>query len=124
MYNLNLAIYYAKIIVKGKKENDIVKVEPYLHANAILWGMGTALASLPLTLFNPVGWDCWISAEPLGCKETWHLEEGEVTTCERGDNGSICQWAFYLWIVIIFVSLMEYWIYATVRKQEKSTKVH
>ena len=50
MYNLNLAIYYAMVIVKGKKENDIVKVEPYLHANAILWGSGTALASLPLTV--------------------------------------------------------------------------
>ena len=50
MYNLNLAIYYVMVIVKSKKEKDIAKVEPYLHANALLWGFGTALASLPLTV--------------------------------------------------------------------------
>lgn len=91
----------------------------YFYTNSILLKK--------IQLFNPVGWDCWISAAPLGCKETWQLEEGEVSTCERGDNGSIYQWAFYyvpLWIVIILVSLLEYWIYATVRKQEKSMEAY
>ena len=49
--------------------------------------------------------DYWkITAHPLGCKESWKLSEGEVTTCERGDNGSLYQWAFYfvpLWFVIM-----------------------
>ena len=81
--------------MKNYKNKEVEKIEPLFHLNAILWGAGTAFASLGLTLFNQVGWDCWISAAPLGCKESWTLEPGEVTTCERGDNGSLYQWAFY-----------------------------
>jgi len=95
MYNASLAVYYVMVIVKGYKNKEVEKIEPLFHINAILWGAGTAFASLGLTLFNQVGWDCWISAAPLGCKESWTLEPGEVTTCERGDNGSLYQWAFY-----------------------------
>lgn len=124
-YNASLAIYYVMVIVKRKKDADIVRIEPLLHFNAIAWGVGTGLASIPLTLFNPVGWECWISAAPLGCQESWTLDEGEVTTCERGDNGSLYQWAFYfipLWLVIVLVSFLMYSVYASVRNQEHTMK--
>eukprot|EP00585_Thalassiosira_rotula_P003164 CAMPEP_0196133584 /NCGR_PEP_ID=MMETSP0910-20130528/2751_1 /TAXON_ID=49265 /ORGANISM="Thalassiosira rotula, Strain GSO102" /LENGTH=329 /DNA_ID=CAMNT_0041393327 /DNA_START=80 /DNA_END=1069 /DNA_ORIENTATION=- len=120
MYNASLAIYYVLVIVKGWADHDIVKIEPFLHANAIAWGLGTGLASLALTLFNPVGWDCWLSAAPLGCQESWNSPDG-TTTCERGDNGSIYQWAFYyapLWFVIFFVACLLYWVYHNVSAHE------
>ncbi|KAL7545071.1 hypothetical protein ACHAWF_008432 [Thalassiosira exigua] len=122
MYNATLCVYYVLVIVKGWKDEEIVKIEPFLHGHAIAWGLGTGLASLGLTLFNHVGWDCWINAAPLGCQESWNSPDG-TTTCVRGDNDSLYQWAFYyapLWFVIVLVSGLMYWIYRTVRKQEKA----
>ena len=122
MYNATLCVYYVLVIVKGWKDEDIVKIEPFLHGHAIAWGLGTGLASLALTLFNQVGWDCWISAAPLGCQESWNSPDG-TTTCVRGDNGSLYQWAFYyapLWFVIVLVSGLMYWVYHTVKAQEKA----
>lgn len=120
MYNASLSIFYVLVIVHGWKDDKIEKIEPLLHINAIAWGLGTGVASLSLTLFNQVGWDCWISAAPLGCQESWNSPDG-TTTCVRGDNGSLYQWAFYyapLWIAIILVICHMYWVYHTVRKQE------
>ena len=122
MYNATLCVYYVLVIVKGWKDEDIVKIEPFFHGHAIAWGLGTGLASLALTLFNQVGWDCWISAAPLGCQESWNSPDG-TTTCVRGDNGSLYQWAFYyapLWFVIVLVSGLMYWVYHTVKTQEKA----
>ena len=105
MYNATLCVYYVLVIVKGWKDEDIVKIEPFFHGHAIAWGLGTGLASLGLTLFNQVGWDCWISAAPLGCQESWNSPDG-TTTCVRGDNGSLYQWAFYyapLWLSLIHI---------------------
>jgi hypothetical protein len=106
MYNASLAVYYVLVIVKGWKDADIAKIEPYFHLHALSWGFGTSIASLALGLFNPKGWDCWISPAPSGCKESW--ENGGVTTCERGDNASLYQWAFFyapLWAAILLVTV-------------------
>ena len=120
MYNASLALYYVLVIAKGWSTKDISKVEPFFHAHALIWGAGTAIASLALTLFNQVGWDCWITAAPLGCQESWNSPDG-TTTCTRGDNGSLYQWAFYyapLWVVLVFVTVMMHWIYSSVRAQD------
>jgi hypothetical protein len=120
MYNASLSVYYVLVIVYGWSERRIVKIEPYIHLHAISWGLGTGLASIGLTLFNQVGWDCWISAYPIGCTESWK-NDGVATTCTRGDNGSIYQWAFYyapLWIVIVVVMLLMRSVYMTIRRQE------
>jgi hypothetical protein len=120
MYNASLSAYYVLVICKGWKDDEIVKIEPFFHAYSISWGLGTAIASLALTLFNQVGWDCWIGGYPLGCKESW--KNNGVTTCTRGDNGSLYQWAFYyapLWLMIVVVTAFMCWVYWTVRKQER-----
>ena len=121
MYNASLAIYYVLVIIKGWPDDDVDRIEPFLHGNAIAWGLGTGLASLGLNLFNQVGWDCWIASAPLGCQESWNSPDG-TTTCERGDNGSIYQWAFYyapLWFVIVFVACLMYWVYHDVSTHER-----
>jgi hypothetical protein len=121
MYNACLAVYYFLVIVKGWRDDDIVKIEPFFHAFSIAWGLGTAVASLFLTLFNQVGWDCWIGGYPLGCKESWN--NNGVTTCTRGDNGSLYKWAFYyapLWLMITLVTALMCLVYWTVREQERT----
>ena len=120
MYNASLSVYYVLVIVKGWSDERILKVEPIFHLHSITWGLGTALASIGLTLFNQVGWDCWIGPHPLGCKESW--KNNGMTTCSRGNNGTLYQWAFYyapLWAVIVAVTVLMYWVYWTVRKQER-----
>lgn len=121
MYNMSLSVYFVLVIVKKWSDDRILKIEPFIHLHAMAWGLGTALASIFLTLFNQVGWDCWISASPLGCDESW--KNNGVTTCVRGDNGSLYQWAFYyapLWVGITVVTALMYWIYYTVRRQERA----
>lgn len=124
MYNASLSVYYVLVIVKRWSDDRILRVEPYIHLHAMAWGLCTAIASASLALFNQVGWDCWISASPIGCDESW--KNAGVTTCERGDNGSIYQWAFYyapLWAVIPTVTSLMYWVYYTVRRQERAMEV-
>jgi hypothetical protein len=124
MYNASLSVYFVLVIVRGWSDGRISRIEPFIHLHAIAWGLGTACASVGLGLFNQVGWDCWISASPIGCKESW--KNDGVTTCERGDNGSLYQWAFYyapLWAVITVVMILMYWVYRTVRVQERKMEL-
>jgi len=48
MYNASLAVYYVLVIVKKKSDNQIARIEPWLHANAIAWGLGTGIGGLSL----------------------------------------------------------------------------
>ena len=50
MYNASLAVYYVLVIVKKKKDSEIARIEPWLHANAIAWGLGTGIAGLGFTV--------------------------------------------------------------------------
>ena len=38
------------LYIHSKKGAYIVRIEPLLHANAIVWGLGTSVASLALTV--------------------------------------------------------------------------
>ncbi|KAL3778378.1 hypothetical protein ACHAW5_000601 [Stephanodiscus triporus] len=121
MYNASLSVYFVLVIVKQWRDDRILKVEPFIHLHAMAWGLGTALASIFLTLFNDLTWNCWISASPMGCEESW--KNDGVTTCVRGDNASLYRWAFYfgpVWVVITVVTILMYWVYYTVRRQERA----
>lgn len=127
MYNASLAVYYVLVIVKWWEADDLAKIEPFLLINATAWGLATGLSGLRLGLFNQIGWDCWIAPSPLWCKESWTLQDGEVTDCDCEQGESLYQWAFYyapLWIVILLVSTLMYWVYASVRNQEKKLLRH
>jgi hypothetical protein len=50
MYNASLAVYYVLVIVKEKKDHEIARIEPWLHVNAIAWGLGTGIPGLALTV--------------------------------------------------------------------------
>lgn len=119
MYNASLAIYFYFVVVRDWKEAEFSLLEPLFHLNAIGCGLATSTASLRMGLLNQVGWDCWISASPLGCKESW-TTSGK-TTCTRGDNGSIYQWVFYyapLWTTITIVTALMIHLCCRVWRQE------
>ena len=112
-YNGCLALYYCLVIRFGYSDRKIseAKIELVMHVVALSFGIGTSTAGTIMGLMNPIGWDCWLSAVPLGCKESW-LHHGE-TTCIRGDNANLFQWVFFylpLWIIIFLVSIAMYMI--------------
>jgi len=125
LYNGSLAIYFYLVIVKGWSQTklDRSKIEVPMHAIAILWGLLTSSVSLGLGLINPIGWDCWISAVPIGCKESW-LNGGQ-TTCIRGDNANLYQWIFFyapLWLVILCVTIIMGAIVCHFRNRDAKNK--
>lgn len=89
MYNASLSTYYLLVIRYGWSESRIVKIEPWLHAIPLVFGVATMIAGLFLQLYNYGLWDCWIAGSPVGCEESWR--NGGTTTCERGDNASLYQ---------------------------------
>ena len=103
MYNASLSVYFVLVIVKKWSDDRIFKVKPFIHMHAMAWGLGTALASTFLTLFNQVGWDCWIIASPVGCEESWKNDgvttsAGTTDPCTSGHStthrsGSSSRWS-------------------------------
>ncbi|KAL7491205.1 hypothetical protein ACHAWT_000741 [Skeletonema menzelii] len=108
-YNISLAVYYILVIVKGRKESRVSKIEKYLHALPILAGFGTGFAALGLKLYNGAGWICWIAPAP--------------NNPERNDpNYGIYRLAFLYadaWAIIVFLAVCMCIIYFHVLKQEK-----
>ncbi|CAB9524745.1 expressed unknown protein [Seminavis robusta] len=88
-----------------------------LHAIPLSIGWGTAIASLPLRLFNPIGWTCWIGPWPLQC-----AADGDGTPCERGHNAKLYRWLFFhaiLWATFAFVTVAMILIYAKIKADER-----
>lgn len=123
LYNGCLAVYYFLVIRLGWTDDRIKKskVEYAFHALPTLFGLGTATAALSMGLFNPLGWECWISGVPINCEESWR-HDGK-TTCIRGDNAKSWQWIFHLgplWCTIVLVATLMSLIVGYVVRQEKS----
>jgi len=124
-YNCSLAIYYYIVIILGWSQSRIDKsrIEIPMHLLGFMWGVATASASVALGLINPIGWDCWISAVPLGCKESFR-NNGE-TTCTRGDNANLYQWIFFyapLWLIVIGVTVIMTNIVCKFKRQDAKNK--
>ena len=120
MYNAALAFFYFLTINRKWNGSQLLKVQPFFHIHALLWGLGTAVACLVLTLFNDTGWCCWIRAAPLDCQETfWYGTEG---TCTRGDNATIYKLVLYyipVWLAIVIVTAFMICIFLKIRDQEQ-----
>lgn len=120
MYNASLTCYFLLAIVFGWKEGRTRRVaEPGLHLLPIAIGWGTAVATLPLDLQNPIGWTCWIGVSPPGCSDTTY-------PCTRGDPDlvTLTRWLFFhaeLWAAFLFVMVAMIAIYAKIRRVEMKT---
>jgi hypothetical protein len=117
IYNGSLTVYFLLTIAFSWREQKIRDsyVEFFLHAIPLTIGWGTAVVGIPLDLYNPIGWTCWIGTFPPGC--------GVAYPCLRGDfeRQDAYRWAFfhaYLWVVFLFSALAMLLIYRSVRKRE------
>jgi len=112
LYNLSLAMYYLLMVQYNWKESRLQKLEPYMHASAVIVGLSTAFTGLFLDLYNPAKLWCWIASFPEGCN-------GEG--CKRGQYALIYRWAIFygpIWGAIVAVAAIMCTMYLTVRQQE------
>jgi hypothetical protein len=94
-----------------------------MHFIPIVFGLSTMIAGLVLDLFNSGIFDCWIAPFPQGCQESWKYN-GE-TTCIRGDNASIYQWAFDIipkFSAVFLVTINMFLTYLAVQRKELSSQ--
>lgn len=109
LYNAFLSIYYVLLVrFNWRAESRQMKTfEEVAHSLAVLLGLGTAVASLVLNLYNDANLFCWIAPHPLDCENSITAEDG-VGTCVRGDNAWVYRMSFYfswLWASAIVVTL-------------------
>ena len=117
-YNTMLSVYYYLVVSNAWSERRIAAMEPYFHAWPIFIGLGSSIAGVPLTLFNPSGFLCWIQASPGGCDQNDDVE------CDRGPLAYVFRWAFfYAWIWFYFVvnGALIAKVYHSVLEQERKT---
>jgi hypothetical protein len=120
-YNASLSTYYLLVIRYGWKEHQIKRIEPYLHAAPCLWAGCTAIAGLPLKLFNNANLWCWIAPLPSTCVSD------PAVDCIRGHHAEIYRWAFFygpLWIMISIVTFNMIVLLLYVRKLERRSNVY
>lgn len=120
LYNGSLALFYLLTIRYGWKDesSQFSRIEPLMHGIPLVFGWGTAIAGLPLKLYNPIGWTCWIAEVPRGC------DRDSSVPCERGDNSYIYRWAFFhaeLWLTFFLVAAMMLSMYLSVRDIEQKS---
>jgi hypothetical protein len=121
LYNASLTLFFLLTVRYGWSERRSRQIEVWLHLLPLLIGWSTAITGLPLTLYNSIGWTCWIGPWPLNCQDTRRFGE---TTCLRGDNAWIYRWVFFHawnWLVVLFVMTSLCMIYKSVSQQESRT---
>jgi len=112
LFNGTLAVYFLLTITFGWKNYQVKdKAELWLHAVPLAIGWGTAVPGLPLRLYNPIGWSCWIATTPAG----------------RGAGSDprkllAYRWAFFfseIWLVFIVTAGCLVAIFLTIWKRER-----
>merc|ERR1719296_110437 len=61
VYNTMLAVFYLLVIRFKWKDDKLRKYEPVFHIIPITFALATAIASIPLKLYNRTMWWCMIS---------------------------------------------------------------
>jgi hypothetical protein len=110
IYNASLSIYYLLVIRYGWKEEQLKRIEPFLHGVPLLWGLGTAIAGLFLTIFNSANLWCWVAPYE-----------------DRGENADIYRWAFFygpLWLMVVLVTVNLIFVWVFVRNITKRSENH
>lgn len=110
-------MYFLVTISFSWKEHKVrERIEFLLHAIPLAIGWGTAIVGIPLDLYNPIGWTCWIGTYPPGCGAT-------TFPCTRADPDSvdIYRWGFFhaeLWFLYVMSLIAMIVIYWSVKTKE------
>jgi len=141
LYNGSLALYYLLTIRYGWTQRRFdgtstdlrtrsggggsgktcccCKWEWFLHGVPLGLGWGTALIALPLHIFNPIGWTCFLGPWPPTCDVT------DGIPCTRGANAkfyrfTLFQAPFLATLIFLIVAMAS--IYCKIRGTEQATK--
>jgi hypothetical protein len=104
-YNVSLMIYFTLTIRYGLSDQVMsTKIEPHLHTISILLPFAIAVSGIPLKLYNPRTFTCWITEIPYGCDDDPDVD------CERGNNSRTFILLYsviptYMLILVLFGSL-------------------
>jgi hypothetical protein len=112
LYNLSLSIYYVLAVRFGWREERLKKVELYFHVVPVSWALGTAIAGLPLEIFNSANLWCWIADDTIG---------------DRNSSTNIYRWVFFygpLWTAIVVVTICLWIVFAFVRSVTLQSERH
>ena len=108
-----LYAYFSLLMLRYRwRDQDLQRMEPYIHATIWIGSVGLATFPIFLELYNPFGQVCWVEAYPLDC-------EGDE--CERGGHArpySIALSIFPVWLCIGLAAVCLYLIWKTVRDTE------
>lgn len=117
LYNCSLALYYLLVIKFNWTNDQLVKIERYVHAFIMIFSVGTSILGLPLTMYNEVRTVCWVIGSPSECGHSSSIPSD--IPCDRGD------WAwlfgillFYgpLWLCVLLTIISMVMIYVQVRR--------
>lgn len=121
LYNCSLALLYLLMIKMRWTDQQLRKVERWIHAVVLVWTLGTAVLLLPLGQYNHIAAVCWVIGAPKGCGNSSFQEDPGVP-CERGNYA----WAwglalFYipLWICVLACCASMVLLYQEVRQTHK-----
>jgi len=119
LYAGALTTVFALKVVLRLTQEKLVRIERYLHVFVNVFAWGTALAGLPLKLYNSadrIGSMCWIAEDPPYCS----LRDN----CERGKNAYLYRWIFlYAWVFIVlaYMTVCMIIVYFKVLEAEKAS---
>lgn len=123
LYNATLSVFYLlSIRFRWSPQRVAKKAEPWLHAVPVLFALGTAIAGVPLGLYNYARFMCYIVAKPFKCQETWKFGDDPEKPCQRGDNATVYNWAFNILpkaAVLIIVTLIMWLCHRHVLRLER-----
>ncbi|CAB9509919.1 expressed unknown protein [Seminavis robusta] len=117
LYNSSLSLLYLLMIKMRWTDQQLARVEKWIHVCVGAWTLGTSTLLLPLKQYNHIGAVCWVIGSPGGCGNSSFQANPEVE-CDRGDYA----WAwglalFYvpLWLCVMACSVSMALLYSEVR---------
>lgn len=117
-YTAFLSVYFLLRVRYNITDEKIqTSYEPWFHTVSLLYPLVTAVACIPLGLYNPVFIGCHIEAYPQGCNRKSDIE------CERGSNALWYSWTFTMvpiFVIMATVLSSQALLYWTVRRQIRS----
>jgi len=120
LYNVALSVYYYLVICKGWKEEALKSsFEKYVHVAIITSSLVLALIPIPLELYNPYNFFCYVSATNL---------DPETNTFERGTLRGTRFYLFFSFGLIVvsalLVAIILVRIYFKVKQVEKRSSMY
>ena len=114
VYNGMLSVYFLLVIVYGWTPKRLKAIECFMHAAVWAYAITTAIAGVPLKVYNPVGvvQVCWLGDFPADCREDPNIE------CLRGNNAKILVHLYVMVPLLAFLTVIScnLFIYVTVRR--------